>query len=172
MGGVDKAAIEVGGITLLERALAALSSADEVVVVGEQVPTTRAVTWVREDPPGGGPAAGLLAGIDALARKPELVAVMACDMPRVTGSTVGRLLAAVEGADVDAAVLVDAGGRRQTLMGVYRYSPLTGGRPAREDEHGMPVRRLVEHLRFVEVAALGDEARDVDTWEDLRDLDQ
>lgn len=173
MGGVDKAAIEIGGITLLERALAVLSSADEVVVVGEQVPTSRPVTWIREDPSGGGPAAGLLAGIDALARKPDLVCVMACDMPWVTVSTVRRLReAAVGGADVDAAVLVDGGGRRQTLMGVYRYSPLIAGRPAREDEHGMPVRRLVEHLRFVEVPALGDEARDVDTWEDLRDLDR
>ncbi|MGZ6784609.1 MAG: NTP transferase domain-containing protein, partial [Nocardioidaceae bacterium] len=41
MGGLDKASIEIDGVTLLERALAATMSAVEVVVVGEQVPTTR-----------------------------------------------------------------------------------------------------------------------------------
>jgi hypothetical protein len=70
-------------------------------------------------------------------------------------------------------VLVDADGRRQTLAGVYRLSALTTARPASpEDEHGLPVRRLVGGLRLAEVPAVGDEARDVDTWEDLRDLRQ
>ena len=85
-----------------------------------------------------------------------------------------RLTWAVE-ADpaVDGAVLVDATGRRQTLAAVYRQRALTAARPAdREQEHGLPVRRLVGDLRLVEVAAVGDEARDVDTWEALRDLRQ
>ena len=32
------------------------------------------------------------------------------------------------------------------------------------------MRRLVGGLRLVEVPVTGEEARDVDTWEDLRDL--
>ena len=56
LGGVDKASIEIAGQTLLEHALTATAVADEVVVVGPQVPTSRPVTWTREDPPGGGPA--------------------------------------------------------------------------------------------------------------------
>ena len=68
MGGVDKASVEIDGVTLLERSLAATMSALEVVVVGEQVPTSRPVTWTREDPAGGGPAAGLLAGLDRFLR--------------------------------------------------------------------------------------------------------
>jgi CTP:molybdopterin cytidylyltransferase MocA len=32
------------------------------------------------------------------------------------------------------------------------------------------MRRLVAGLRLAEVAPVGDEARDVDTWDDLRDL--
>jgi CTP:molybdopterin cytidylyltransferase MocA len=94
------------------------------------------------------------------------------DMPRLNAGTVARLTWAVEGdPDLDGAVLVDADGRRQTLAAVYRLTALTASRPAaREDEHGLPVRRLVGDLRLAEVPAVGDEARDVDTWEDLRDL--
>jgi hypothetical protein len=32
------------------------------------------------------------------------------------------------------------------------------------------MRRLVQGLRLAEVPAVGDEARDVDTWADLRDV--
>lgn len=171
MGGVDKASIEIGGVTLLERALAATMSALEVVVVGEQVPTSRPVTWTLEDPPDGGPAAGLLAGLDRFLRPPDLVAVLAVDMPRVNAGTLARLTWAVE-ADVavDGAVLVDADGRRQTLAAVYRRSALLDAAPDLEHRHGLPVRRLVGDLRLVEVPVVGDEARDVDTWSDVRDL--
>jgi molybdopterin-guanine dinucleotide biosynthesis protein A len=173
MGGADKASLEVDGVSLLERALAATVAALEVVVVGAPVPTSRPVTWAREDPPGGGPAAGLLAGLDRLTLAPDLVAVLAVDMPRVHAGTVARLTWAVE-ADpaVDGAVLLDAGGRRQTLAAVYRHAALGVARPERGGEHGLPVRRLVGDLRLVEVPTVGDEGRDVDTWEALRDLDQ
>ena len=174
MDGIDKASIEVGGVTLLERALAATMAALEVVVVGEQVPTTRPVTWTREEPPRGGPAAGLLAGLDRFLRVPDLVCVLAVDMPRVNAGTFARLTWAVEGdPDADGAVLVDAAGRRQTLAAVYRVASLEAARPEhREDEHGLPVRRLLGPLRLVEVSAIGAEACDVDTWKDLQALDQ
>lgn len=172
MDGVDKASIEIDGVTLLERSLAATISALEVVVVGDQVPTSRPVTWTREDPAGGGPAAGLLAGLDRFLRVPDLVAVLAVDMPRLHAGTVARLTWAVE-ADpaVDGAVLVDGTGRRQPLAAVYRHAALAAARPTNiEEEHGLPVRRLVGDLHLVDVPAVGDEARDVDTWEALRDL--
>ncbi len=172
LGGMDKATIEVDGISLLERALAATGDLDEVVVVGKQVPTSRPVTWTREDPAGGGPAAGLLAGVDALASTPELLVVLAVDMPHVTRATIARLVAAVSTtAGADGAVLVDAGGRQQTLAAAYRYDAVVAARPAdRADEHGLAIRRLLAPLRLIEVDTVDDEARDVDTWEDLRDL--
>lgn len=172
LGGIDKASIEVGGVTLLERALSATMAASEVVVVGDPAPTSRPVTWTREDPPGGGPAAGLLAGLDAFPTPPEIVCVLAVDMPRVTAATVARLTWVVESSpDVDVAMLVDEKGSRQTLAGVYRYAALTAARPAHlEDEHGLPVRRLIGTLRVAEVPAIGDEACDVDSWEDLSSL--
>ncbi|MGZ6804791.1 MAG: molybdenum cofactor guanylyltransferase, partial [Nocardioidaceae bacterium] len=104
----------------------------------------------------------------------DLVCVLAVDTPRVEVGTVARLVEAVAAdSTADGAVLVDADGRRQTLTGVYRAEALRAARPVdREQEHGLPVRRLVGLLRLVDVPAVGDEARDVDTWEDLRDLRQ
>lgn len=172
MDGIDKASIELGGVTLLERALAATMSALEVVVVGTDVPTSRPVTFTREDPAGGGPAAGLLAGLDRFWRVPDLVCVLAVDMPKVNAGTVARLTWAVEGdPHVDGAWLVDRDGREQPLAAVYRTTALSAARPAsREDEHGLPVRQLLRGLRMAPVDPVGEEARDVDTWADLRDL--
>jgi molybdopterin-guanine dinucleotide biosynthesis protein A len=174
MDGIDKASLEVGGVTLLERALAATMTALEVVVVGEPVPTSRPVTWTREDPIHGGPAAGLLAGLDRFLRPPDLICVLAVDMPRVNAGTVARLTWAVEGDPaVDGAVLVDGTGRRQTLAAVYRTASLQAARPVDAgQEHGLPVRRLIDSFRLAEVPVVGDEGRDIDSWKDLRALDE
>jgi molybdopterin-guanine dinucleotide biosynthesis protein A len=175
MGGVDKAGIELDGVTLLERALAATMTAFEVVVVGDQVPTTRPVTWTIEDPRGGGPAAGLLTGLGCFLRPPQLVQVLAVDMPRVTAGTFARLgeaLAAPPGEPpYDGALLVDEGGRRQSLCAVYRRSALLAAAPPEADGwHGLPIHHLLEPLRLRDVPALAGEQRDIDTWADLRDF--
>ena len=172
MDGVDKAAIELDGVTLLERALAATMSAIEVVVVGEQVPTTRPVTWTIENPAGGGPAAGLLAGLDRFLREPDLVAVLAVDMPKVNAGTIARLTWVVEeDASYDGAVLVDPDGRTQPLCAVYRTASVRRVRPdSLEEEFGLPMKTLLAHLILAHVPAVGSEARDIDTWEDLTDL--
>jgi len=168
MDGVDKAGVELHGRTLLELALGAFLDADEVVVVApDSVPTSRPVTFVCEDPPRGGPVAGLLTGVDALLRRPRLVGVLAVDMPLVTPATMRRLREAAEGHD--GAFLVDRGGRRQ-LAGVLDATALAGVRPDLEGQHGMALHRLLSPLRLVEVASTGDEAVDIDSWADLRDV--
>jgi len=172
MGGVDKSALEVDGGTLLERSLAAVSAAAEVVVVGGRRPTSRQVTWTVEDPPSGGPAAAVLAGLDALRLDVDVVVVLAVDMPRVGAQTVGRLVAVAE-ADptADGALLVAPDGRRQPLAAAYRRAALGSARPAGDvPTHGMPMRRLIASLRLREVTAVGEEAQDIDTWADLRRL--
>lgn len=164
MGGADKAAIEHEGVTFLERAIAAVAAADDVVVVGDEVPTSRPVTFVREDPPLGGPAAGVVAGLGRLARPPAYVVVLAVDMPLVTDATIGRVLDAAH--DRDGAVLVDDTGRRQPVLAVRReHLPGVGA-----DVHGRSLWSLLEGLELAEVPALGGEATGVDTWADLRDL--
>lgn len=84
MGVPDKTALPFAGATVLDSALTGLPEAAVVVCVGEERPTARPVTWTRERPPSGGPAAGVRAGLDAL--RPRLgrnavVAVMAGDQP-------------------------------------------------------------------------------------------
>lgn len=167
MGGVDKATVELGGRTLLEHALTALATATEVVVVGGAVPTTRPVTYTRETPRGGGPAAGVLAGLEAFAGEPSLVVVLAVDMPRVTADTVHRLVGAARG---DGAVLVDHEGRRQHLCAAYTTTALARSRPMSGEGHGMSMQRLVADLDVAEVSAEPGETRDVDTWDDLAAL--
>jgi molybdopterin-guanine dinucleotide biosynthesis protein A len=168
MDGVDKSSIELGGRTLLELAINAFLDADEVVVAGpEIVRTTRPVTFVREDPPRGGPVAGLLTGVDALSRRPRLVGVLAVDMPRVTARTFRRLREASTGHD--GAFLVGRDGRRQ-LAGVLDAARLAEVRPGLEGQHGMAMHRLLAGLDLPAVGADGDEGFDLDTWEDLRDL--
>ncbi len=163
LDGADKAAIEHAGRTLLEHALAAVAEASEVVVVGPAVPTSRAVTFTRESPPGGGPLAGLSAGVAALLGDPGLVVVLAVDMPHVTAETVARLLAAV--GDGDGAWLADDAGRRQ-LAGVVPRGLV----PGPGESYGVPMRRLMGLDRTVDVASVGHEADDVDTWSDLARL--
>lgn len=169
LGGVDKAGLVLGGLSLLARALAAVDAAGQVVVVGERTETARTVTWAREQPAGGGPAAGVLAGLDALAPLPLWVCVLAVDMPWVTAATVGRLLDAVSRRVTDppdGAVLLDDGGTPQTLAAVYRSAALQAARPA-AGAHNLSLRSLVGGLGLVEVPAVGNEARDVDTPADL-----
>lgn len=166
LGGFDKASIEVGGRTLLALALDAVVDAAEVVVVGAPVPTERPVTFVLEEPRHGGPVAGLLTGRDALLRTPPTLAVLAVDMPRVDHGTLRRLQEAAVGHD--GAVLVDDDGRRQ-LAFVVETARLDAVRPGLEEQHGMSVRALLDGLDLAEVPAVGREARDIDTWADLRD---
>jgi molybdopterin-guanine dinucleotide biosynthesis protein A len=162
--GADKAGIEVGGATLLEHVLGALGEIPEVVVVGPEVVTSRPVTFQREDPPGGGPAAGLLAGLRGFARVPRQVVVLAVDMPLVTTATVRRLMLSAE---EDGAVLVDDDERLQFLCALYRTDALLAAAPAPGEEHGLSMRKLVAGLLLGRVRALAWEAQDVDTWDDL-----
>ena len=89
-------------------------------------------------------------------------------MPFLTHATVRRLLEAADGHD--GAVLVDPDSRRQLAFVVARER-LDEVRPDREEQHGMPLHRLLVELDLSEVGGVGREHRDVDTWADLRDLD-
>lgn len=164
LGGVDKLALQVGGRTLLDHTLSALATAEPIVVVGPRRPVDAEVRWTREDPPGSGPLAGLGAGLRELPGA-ELVAVVAGDHPGLTAGTISRLHAAVRDSG---AVLVDAEGRPQWLLGLWRTEVLRAHLPA--ETANRPMRALFEHLDPVRVPASCDETADVDTPEDLRRL--
>jgi molybdopterin-guanine dinucleotide biosynthesis protein A len=159
MGGVDKSGLRRGHRALLDLALDAVAGAGETVVVGPELPTGREVRFVREEPAGGGPLAGLAAGVAALTGRAGLVVVLAVDMPHVTAATVDRLVSAARG--TAGAWLVDDEGRRQ-LAGVVRRDLV----PAPQEAAGRPMRVLMAHPDAVDVTAEAGEALDVDTWDD------
>lgn len=169
LGGVDKAALDIGGRSLLQRVLAAAEGAARVVVVGPPRALPERVLGTSERPSGGGPVAGLAAGL-ALVKAP-LVAVLACDLPFVSADTVGSLAAALSTADAgaaDGAQLVDETGQRQPLTAIYRTARLAAAIGRLPAVGGTPLRVLVEALTMLDVAAVRGEAWDCDTWHDVR----
>ncbi|WP_250448303.1 NTP transferase domain-containing protein, partial [Actinotalea sp. C106] len=66
LGGVSKPEVTVADRELLDHVLDATAGADRVVVVGPAALARPGVLTVLEDPPRGGPAAGIAAGLDAL----------------------------------------------------------------------------------------------------------
>lgn len=169
LGGVDKAAVVVAGMSLLDRVLQAGAAARHTVVVGDPRPTVRPVRWTREDPPGGGPLAGLAAGLSALPSiaesdvKPLPVVVLATDLPWLQAADIDRLLSALAAEpDVQAAVFSDPGGRMQPLAAAYRISPIRAALAAVEPVHAKPVKLVLHALTVVTVPDRG-AAGDCDT---------
>ena len=112
--GTDKLAAELGEQSMLDHTLAGLPEAYEVIVVGPERPVARPVIFTREQPPGGGPTAGLIAGLRAaLGTDPDGVVVLPGDAP-AAGHGAPALLAAL--ADHDAVVAVDTVGQVQPLQ--------------------------------------------------------
>ncbi len=165
LGGEDKPALVVGGMTLLDRVLAACADAATTVVVGPERATARGVRWVREEPPGGGPVAGLAAGLTRVTA--EVTVLLAADLPFLDAATVRRLLDALDAPDVDAAVLVDPDGREQLLTAAYRTGPLRAALGAVGDPDGVRLRAVTSALRTVRLPDTAAAAADCDTWEDV-----
>lgn len=163
--GVDKAALAVGGMTLLERAIRAVDGCPVVVVGPQDAPLPGLVTTC-EDPPGGGPAAGVAAGVQAVPTAAHRIGVLAVDQAGVTAATWRRLTAALSDRAVTGAVLAD-GGRRQYGVGVFSADALRRAIAARRSWHGASLRDLLDPLIGADVPAVGAESRDIDTREDL-----
>jgi molybdopterin-guanine dinucleotide biosynthesis protein A len=134
LGGLDKPGMLVGGQTLVATAVGAVQTADTVIVVGPRRPELVALRpvaslrFVSEDPPGLGPVPALARGL-AEARAPW-VAVLAADLPFLRTQQVHALLVAAQAAVASAspssgAVLVDADGSPQWLVGCWRTRALT-----------------------------------------------
>jgi molybdopterin-guanine dinucleotide biosynthesis protein A len=160
LGGVDKAAIRVGGTTLLDRALAALDGIGTVVVG----PPRDGVRTVREDPPLSGPAAAVVAGLAALPDADEVL-LLAVDLPSLP-EALPLLLAAPCGPD--GVVAVDPDGRTQWLLGRYRASALRAAAAALGDPVDRPLRALLAGLDLALLRLPPGLEADVDTVADAR----
>lgn len=171
LGGVDKAAVQLGGAPLVDRVYAALTGT-VVIAVGPDSLARPGVRVVREDPPFGGPVAALAAGLAALPAAQSApqteVWLLACDLPRA-GAAV-ELLAAVElGPDIDGAVLVDADDRAQWLAGRYRTAALRAAVGALDSPVGAPMKAVTAALRLRAVPDPDAAALDLDTWAAIDD---
>ncbi|OKL55004.1 hypothetical protein BSZ39_01085 [Bowdeniella nasicola] len=170
LGGVSKPDVTYQGRRLLDHALASLPDAvtgRRVVVAPETVAVPGDVLRTLEDPPFGGPVAGIAAGLAALAPKDDdLVAILTCDAPRA-GEAVPTLLAALT--DADCAIGRDANGREQYLLGVYRVAALTARieQWGRDDLAGAPVWKFISALRAIVVDMPAELTHDIDTPDDL-----
>ncbi len=175
VGGAPKPLFEVGGMTLLAAAVAAATDAGArpITVVAPVLDPALPVEWVREDPPFGGPAAAVVAALDAWPHgaDPQWTLLLACDLPAI-GAAVQRLVADLPllPRDTDGICLGDESSRPQWLAGAYRTRVLreaASALPRRGAD--APVRALLADLAIAVVAAPGVLTRDVDTWEDLEE---
>jgi molybdopterin-guanine dinucleotide biosynthesis protein A len=160
LGGVDKGALRLCGATLLDRALDALGGIDAVVVG----PPREGVRTVQEAPPRSGPAAAVVAGLAALPPVDEVL-LLAVDLPRLP-EALPLLLAAPAGPD--GAVVVDAGGRVQWLLGRYRAAAVEEAARALGDPAGRSLRALLGGLDVARVHLPPGLEADVDTVADAR----
>jgi molybdopterin-guanine dinucleotide biosynthesis protein A len=177
LGTEPKAGLVVEGRTLLARTVDAATVARRTVVVGDEpqsqrllpTPLRLSVLHTRETPEFGGPAAGLAAGLVALAAASptpsEFVLVLACDMPRV--ATAVPVLLAAAGSARDGAIAVDSAGSTQFLTGVYRTGSLDSAVRLHESElTNLSMRALLRELELVPVAVPAGSTDDIDTWSD------
>ncbi len=176
--GRDKATLDVGGVTLLERTLSQVPAEVPVVVAGPVVPVARSgVRFAQEDPPGGGPVAGLDAALAVV--ETAVVVVLATDLPLVGELPEGLARALLdEDPVVDAVIADDASGRLQPLCAAYRVDALR--RAIGSDARGASVHSVVDRLRVsgLSILHVSDDLQrvgveptwDVDTPEDLARL--
>lgn len=170
--GTNKGELTLEGRTLLERAVDAVTDAGLVVIVAEETELQPAEAWpeVRftlENPPHGGPVAGIAAGVAQLSERGdhEEVIVLPVDSPSASDAA-GELAAAKPGRD--GVVLQDPQGYPQYLLGRYTLGALRRALSELGRVRDVSVRRLGELLQVNRVPVDHWLVIDVDTPDEAR----
>ncbi|WP_136192826.1 molybdenum cofactor guanylyltransferase [Actinomyces procaprae] len=199
LGGASKPDVLLDGTRLLDHVLSGIEHVRTelppgrvVVVAPPTVMVPAGVLQALEDPPLGGPVAGIAAGLARLAAVEQapatdapgtadvvggggrLSAIVTCDAPD-SWRALPLLVEALEGrVGVDGACVVD-GDHVQYLLGAYRTAALDAAvAPGGVALRDVAVRRALGGMDLVQVdlhahgEALTRAARDLDTWEDIR----
>lgn len=189
----NKMEVQVGGHSLLQRTVtAALAWAEEVVVAAPRPDTWTddpQVSFTLEDPPFGGPVAGINAAVARLsdADDRDQVLLLAGDLARpnlvVAALKAGAVALepnekqdlghpgqrSVAGGGASAGVILeDSGGWAQYLAGIYVLGALRTALQRVEGVRNLSVRRLLRDLPVLKVSAGAEVTADLDTPEDLR----
>lgn len=179
LGGVDKPALRIDGVSLLERALEALEDARRVSVVRpvDDVPLDARVSRVVEDPPLSGPASAIAAGLADLARTmpggaaapaslPSFVVILAADLLRA-GGAIAALRRHAMPAHSSGLMAVDPAGRDQPLLAIYRTVALQTAVDAQSTD-GLGVSQLIAGLPIHRVPLDARWCADIDDEADAR----
>ena len=176
LGNVSKADLVISGKRLLTTVLRGLEpyvGGTVVVVAPPTVSVPSGVIRTMEDPPLGGPLAGVAAGLDKLETQldSDLVVVCAVDTPRI-GDLLPLLNHAFtfnESDDADGAVALTGGAEAQVqyLQGIYRLGALRSRLSEVPKLRNSKVRTALEPLNLYTVAVPASMSRDVDTPADI-----
>lgn len=176
LGGASKPDLTLGGVRLIDRVCGALLEACGAGCVAVVPPAVRVPDGVRrtlEDPPNGGPLAGIDAGLRALSVGGDiLVVVVSVDAPGA-GAFLPALLEPALGEGSDGRIVRggDPEPFDQYLMGVYRAGALRRVLDEAVDSlgsvRGVGVRRVLRALEVERVSVGADVCRDIDTPEDV-----
>ncbi len=166
LGGGDKTRESLSGTTVLDHLLDDLPPGWPVVCVGEMRATTRTVRWCRESPAGGGPVAGLAAGLELIRRLGAVICVVVGgDMPFAAAAVPTLVDALNAQPELDAVLASDPGGRRQPLLAAYRVEALRSALPG--EPGGARLMAVVDALLVGTVTCEARTTLDVDTPEAL-----
>jgi molybdopterin-guanine dinucleotide biosynthesis protein A len=153
LNGIAKAGLIMGGRTLLDHAVTAGDDCCHQVVVGPPgAVMSPGVVLVREDPPFGGPVAGIDAGLAELDRRgcaAGWVLVTACDHPAAEHAVAALIAVTETRVDLDGVELVapaDSDGQVQNLFALYRREALRRELTRIGGGRDLSVRRLVTGL--------------------------
>ena len=167
--GRDKAFLEVRGVPLVATVSGVLETVvgNGVVVVGGDGEGIRGLGLqsVPDLHPGDGPLGGILTALRHLGGRCDHVVVLSCDLPGVSGASIGALIGAI--GEVPAVVVPVLEGRRQWMHACWPVSA-TGLLERAFAAGERAPRRALGDLPVLEVAGLDPlSLRDVDSPGDL-----
>ena len=183
LDGASKPDVVARGARLLDHVLAGLERLRDqgltlgrvCVVAPPEVALPDGVLRALEDPPLGGPVAGIAAGLELLGRRDPgagLAGILTCDAPLSWRALPALHRALTQaGPELDGACARD-GEHTQYLLGLYRHRALAaavtpGGAPLRD----VAVRRVLGRLRVSAITLPHGIVRDLDTWDEVRAWD-
>ena len=166
LGGLDKAAIIIGGSSTLTRAKAALSFVDTLAVSGRD---GEGAPQINDAKPSKGPLAGLAAGLNwSLEGGAEWLATAPTDMPFLSASIYRKLLVQADGADV---VIASDGSSHHWLVAIWsaRLAHLAN---ASLEGNDLSIAKFAKRLRFRILVFPGEQAlfANINTEADLESV--
>ena len=169
LGGVDKATLEIAGVSCFARVLRAVALANSVVVVGKPISIEDPrVSFIQEEPPGSGPVAAISAALSVI--DTQLVTVLSVDVPLVSGAT-DQLLSAWSQGDV--ALVASDGIHESYLVSLFDTAALRGAIDALSTPVNASMKSVLAHIAYRAVTVSDpDMLIDLDTPEDVKRVEE